>query len=54
MFAAVKKKHKTVYTQAVKIKSVVYNTATDSVVINLAKPQNGTVEVAIDGVIEAA
>jgi hypothetical protein len=36
-----------------KIKSVVYNTATDSVVINLAKPQNGTVEVAIDGVIEA-
>ena len=53
VFAAVKKKHKTVYTQAVKIKSVVYNAATDSVTINLAKPHKGAAEVAIDGVIEA-
>ena len=48
VFAAVKKKHKTVYTQAVKIKSVVYNTAADSVTINLAKPHKGAAEVAID------
>ena len=53
VFAAVKKKHKTVYTQAVKIKSVVYNTAADSVTINLAKPHKGAAEVAIHGVIEA-
>jgi hypothetical protein len=53
VFAAVKKKHKTVYTQAVKIKSVVYNTAAHSVTINLAKPHKGATEVAIDGVIQA-
>jgi hypothetical protein len=53
VFAAVKKKHKTVYTQAVKIKSVVYNTAAHSVTINLAKPHKGAAEVAILGVIQA-
>ena len=54
MFAAVKKKHKTVYTEAVKIKSVVYSTAADSVTINPAKPHKGAAEVAIDGLIEAS
>ena len=53
VFAAVKKKHKTVCTQALKIMSVVYNTAADSVTINLAKPHKGAAEVAIDREIEA-
>ena len=53
VFAAVKKKHRTVYTQTVKIKSVVYNTAADSVTINLSKPHKGAAEVTIAGMIEA-
>ena len=49
------KKHKeTVYTKALKIKSVVYNTGPHSVTITLAKPYKGAVQVTIEPGLEAA
>lgn len=49
------KKHKqTVYTKALKIKSVAYTAGADSVTITLAKPYKGTVEFAIGPGLEAA
>ncbi len=48
-----KKKHNEVFTKSLKLKSVIYNTSNDTVTINLKKPYNGIVEVAVDGAIEA-
>ena len=49
------KKHKeTVYTKALKIKTVVYNPGTDSVTLTLTKPYKGNVEVTIAAGLEAA
>ena len=53
VFAPVKKKHKTVYSKPLKIKSVSYVASSNSVTIKLAKPAKGKFEVAIDGAIEA-
>ena len=53
MFGAVKKKHKTVYTQAVKIGASSTTRPRMSVTINLAKPHKGAAKVTIDGVIDA-
>jgi hypothetical protein len=49
----VRKKKKTVYSNPLKIQSVSYSGASDSVTVRLAKPYKGTVEVAVDGAIEA-
>ena len=49
------KKHKeTLYTKALKIKSVVYNPGPASVTITLAKPYKGAVQVTIEPGLEAA
>ena len=53
VFAPVKKKHRTVYSKPLKIKSVSYVASSNSVTIKLAKPAKGKFEVAIDGAIEA-
>ena len=43
------KKHKqTVYTKALKIKSIVYNAGPDTVTISMAKPSKGAVQVTIE------
>jgi len=49
----VKKHHKTVYTKAVKFKSVSYNSSAESVTINLTKPFKGAVEVVVEAGIVA-
>ena len=49
----VKKKRKLVYTKPLKIKSVGYNSATEKVTINLAKPNKVKAEVTVDGTFEA-
>ena len=58
VFAAVTKvvkKHKeTLYTKALKIKSVVYNPGANTVAITLAKPFKGAVQVTIEPGLEAA
>ena len=41
------------FTKAIKLKSVSYDSAINSVTINLKKPYKGTVEVVVDGAIEA-
>ena len=49
------KKHKeTLYTKALKIKSVAYNPGNNSVTITLAKPYKGTVQVTIAPGLETA
>ena len=49
------KKHKeTLYTKALKIKSVVYNPGANTVTITLAKPYKGAVQVTIEPGLEAA
>jgi hypothetical protein len=53
MFEGVKKRKKTVYTKALKIRSISYVSSSDSVTINLSKPYKGAVEVTVDGAIEA-
>ena len=53
VFQGVKKKHKEVFTKALKIKSVSYTASSHKVTINLKKPYKGIVEVAVDGAIEA-
>ena len=53
LFKGVKKKHKTVYTKPIPIKSVTYSAAGDSATITLARPFKGLTEVALDGVIVA-
>jgi hypothetical protein len=50
----VKKRKETVYTKALKIQSVVYNVGANSVMITLAKPYKGNVEIAIAPGLEAA
>jgi hypothetical protein len=49
----VKKRKKTVYTKALKIRSISYVSSSDSVTIDLAKPLKGAVEMTVDGAIEA-
>jgi hypothetical protein len=53
VFAAVKKHKKTVYTKKVAIRSVLYNSNTHSVTINLANPHKGAVQVMVEGGILA-
>ena len=54
MTKVVKKHKETLYTKALKIKTVVYNPGTHSVTITLAKPYKGAVQVTIDPGLEAA
>jgi hypothetical protein len=44
---------KTVYTKAIKLRQVGYNSPSDTVTVELAKPHKGAVEVTVDGAIEA-
>ena len=53
VFKGVKKKKKTVYTKVLEIRQVSFNSSSDTVTINLAKPYKGAVEVTVDGAIEA-
>ena len=53
VFVGVKKKRKLVYTKPLKIKNVSYNSATERVTINLAKPNKVKAEVLVDGTFEA-
>jgi hypothetical protein len=46
-------KRKPVFTKALKIRSVTYDSSTNRVTIQLQKPIKGMVEVAVDGAIEA-
>jgi streptogramin lyase len=54
MSKVVKKRKQTVYSKALKIKSVVYNPGPITVTIALAKPHKGTVQVTIEPGLEAA
>jgi hypothetical protein len=53
VFQGTKKKRKVVYTKPLNLRSVTYNSSTDTVTINLKKPYKGIVEVAVQGAIEA-
>ena len=53
VFQGVKRKRKTVYTKALKIRSVVYETVSNSVKITLAKPSKVKIELTVNAAIEA-
>jgi hypothetical protein len=54
LFQGVKKLRQTVFTKALKIKSVVYNAGAHSETITVAKPVKGAVEVVIEPGLQAA
>ena len=53
VFMDVRKKRNLFYTKPLRIKSVSYNSATEKVTINLAKPNKVKAEVLVDGTFEA-
>ena len=54
VFAGVKKRGKTVYSKALKIRNVSYNNTMHSVTINLAKSFKGAVQVTVEAGLTAA